>query len=85
MKDTYELFNLVGKNMKIIRNDLIKKSQEEMAEDTGISRGFLSRVESPNVDTGISLDTLFLIAQKYDFDIRKFFDGYEELMNKKND
>lgn len=85
MKDTYELFNLVGKNMKIIRNDLIKKSQEEMAEDTGISRGFLSRVESPNVDTGISLDTLFLIAQKYDFDIRNFFDGYEELMDKKSE
>ena len=84
MKDTYELFNLIGKNMKTIRNDLIKKSQEDMAEDTGLSRGFLSRIESPNVDTGISLDTLFLIAQHYNFDIRNFFDGYEELMVKKD-
>ena len=84
MKDTYELFNLIGKNMKTIRNDLIKKSQEDMAEDTGLSRGFLSRIESPNVDAGISLDTLFLIAQHYTFDIRKFFDGYEELMVKKD-
>ena len=83
MKDTYELFNLIGKNMKSIRNDLIKKSQEKMAEDTDMSRGFISRIESPNVDAGISLDTLFFIAQKYNFDIRKFFDGYEELMDKK--
>lgn len=85
MKDTYELFNLIGKNMKSIRNDLIKKSQEKMAEDTDMSRGFISRIESPNIDAGISLDTLFFIAQKYNFDIRKFFDGYEDLMDKKND
>lgn len=80
MKTTYELFDLIGKNMKTIRTDVIKKSQEEMAEDTNISRGFISRIESPNIDTGISLDTLFFIAQKYNFDIREFFKGYEELM-----
>lgn len=80
MKTTYELFDLIGKNMKAIRTDVIKKSQEEMAEDTNISRGFISRIESPNIDTGISLDTLFFIAQKYNFDIREFFKGYEELM-----
>lgn len=85
MKDAYELFSLIGKNMKSIRNELIKKSQEQMAEETDLSRGFLSRIESPNVDAGISLDTLFYIAQKYNFDIRKFFDGYENLMDKKND
>jgi len=84
MRDTYELFNLIGKNMKSIRNDLIGKSQEKMAEDTDLSRGFLSRIESPNIDAGISLDTLFFIAQKYNFDIRKFFDGYEDLMDEKN-
>ena len=56
-----------------------------MAEDTDMSRGFLSRIESPNIDAGISLDTLFFIAQKYNFDIRKFFGGYEDLMDKKND
>ena len=85
MRDTYELFNLIGKNMKSIRNDLIGKSQEKMAEDTDLSRGCLSRIESPNIDAGISLDTLFFIAQKYNFDIRKFFDGYEDLMDEKND
>lgn len=81
MKNTYELFALIGRNMKSIRTDIIGKSQEKLAEETDMSRSFISQVESPNVDVGISLDTLFLFAQKYNFDIRKFFDGYEELMD----
>lgn len=87
MRNAYELFSLIGKNMKSIRKEIIGKSQEKMAEDTDMSRSFISHVESPNVDTGISLDTLFYLSQKYNFDIRKFFDGYEELMdnNEEND
>ena len=85
MKNTYELFTLIGKNMKSIRKDIIGKSQEKMAEDTDMSRSFISHIESPNVDTGISLDTLFFLAQKYNFDIRKFFDGYEKLMDNNKD
>lgn len=85
MKNTYDLFNLIGKNMKYIRKEIIGKSQEKVAEDTDISRSFLSHVESPNVDKGISLDTLFLLAQKYNFDIREFFRGYETLMNNEKD
>lgn len=81
MRSAYELFSLIGKNMKSIRKEIIGKSQEKMAEDADISRSFISHVESPNVDTGISLDTLFYLSQKYHFDIRKFFDGYEELMD----
>ena len=67
--------------MKTIRTEIIGKSQEKMAEEIDMSRSFLSQIESPNVEVGISLDTLFYIAQKYNFDIRKFFDGYEELMS----
>lgn len=87
MRNAYELFSLIGKNMKSIRKEIIGKSQEKMAEDTDMSRSFISHIESPNVDTGISLDTLFYLSQKYNFDIRKFFDGYEELMdnNEEND
>ena len=66
--------------MKYIRTNIIGKSQEKMAEEINMSRSFISQIESPNVDTGISLDTLFYIAQKYNFDIRTFFDGYEKLM-----
>ena len=85
MKSTYELFDLIGKNMKIIRKEIIGKSQEKMAEDTDMSRSFISHIESPNVDTGISIDTLFFLAQKYNFDIRLFFDGYEELMKEEKE
>ncbi len=85
MKSTYELFDLIGKNMKTIRKEIIGKSQEKMAEDTDMSRSFISHIESPNVDTGISIDTLFFLAQKYNFDIRLFFDGYEELMKEEKE
>ena len=84
MKDVYDLFNLIGKNLKSIRKEIIGKSQEKMADETDMSRGFISRIESPNIDAGISLDTLFYLAQKYNFDIRRFFDGYEELMVQSN-
>lgn len=50
-----------------------------------MSRSFISHIESPNIDIGISLDTLFFLAQKYNFDIRNFFDGYETLMNESKD
>ena len=82
MNNIYDLFNLIGRNMKAIRTEIIGKSQEKMAEENDLSRSLISHIESPNVDTGVSLDTLFYLAQKYNFDIRKFFDGYEELMNK---
>jgi transcriptional regulator with XRE-family HTH domain len=85
LKNTYELFSLIGKNMKAIRKNIIGKSQEKMAEDIDMSRSFISHIESPNIDVGISLDTLFFLAQKYNFDIRDFFDGYETLMNENND
>ena len=85
MKNSYELFTLIGKNMKKIRKDIIRKSQEKMAEDTDMSRSFKSHIESPNVDAGISIDTLFFLAQKYNFDIRMFFDGYEQLMKEEKE
>lgn len=37
-------------------------SQEQLAERAGISIGFLSQVEAPNMATGISLATLFALA-----------------------
>lgn len=84
MKNTYELFSLIGKNFKDIRTNVIDCSQEKLAEDSDMSRSFISQLESPNVDVGVSLDTLFYFAQKYNFDIRDFFKGYENLMNDTN-
>ncbi len=83
MKNTNELFKLVGTNFKTIRKNKLGLTQEQLAEETFMSRSFISQIESSKVDVGISLDTLFFIAQKYNFDIREFFNGYETLMKKK--
>ena len=37
-------------------------SQEQLAEELGISRQHLVSIESPNMDRGISLELLFNIA-----------------------
>lgn len=37
-------------------------TQEQLAEKAGISSGFLSQVEAPNMVMGISLATLFALA-----------------------
>lgn len=38
-------------------------TQEQLAEKAGISMGFLSQVEAPNLAVGVSLTTLFSIAE----------------------
>ena len=38
-------------------------TQEQLAEKAGISLGFLSQIEAPNLSVGISLATLFSIAE----------------------
>lgn len=41
-------------------------TQEQLAERAGISPGFLSQIEAPNMATGISLATIFSIANALD-------------------
>ena len=38
-------------------------TQEQLAEKAGISLGFLGQIEAPNLSVGISLATLFSIAE----------------------
>lgn len=38
-------------------------TQEQLAERAGISAGFLSQIEAPNISVGMSLATLFSIAE----------------------
>lgn len=38
-------------------------TQEQLAEKVGISLGFLSQIEAPNMAIGISLATLFSLAE----------------------
>lgn len=37
-------------------------TQEELAEQVNLTPAFIGHIEAPNVDKGISLDTLFSIA-----------------------
>lgn len=41
-------------------------TQEQLAERAGISLGFLSQVEAPNMVMGVSLTTLFSLADALD-------------------
>ena len=81
MQDIYDFYNLIGQNIKRIRKEH-HESQEVFAEKLDMSRGFISQIES-SVKTGISLDTLYAISQKYDIDIRELFQGYEQFMKEK--
>lgn len=64
-----------GKNTEKYRDELIAlgvrigymrrmkgMTQEQLAEKAGISLGFLSQIEAPNMVMNISLPTLFSIA-----------------------
>ncbi len=77
--DIYDLYGLIGGNLKKIRKE-IHKTQEELAEDIDMTRGFISHLESPRIDKGVSIDTLFEIAMAYNIDIRRFFEGYEQFL-----
>ena len=47
-------------------------TQQQLAERAGISLGFLSQVEAPNMAMGVSLTTLFSIADALDTPVYKF-------------
>lgn len=79
MINSNELYRLIGKNLSNLRREYSIGTQQKLAEDTGLSRSFISQIEGPNVDKGFSIDTLFLISQTYKIDIRRFFDNYETL------
>jgi len=71
-----EFYNLIGKNIKRIRIEH-GDSQEKLAEKIGMSRTFISYLESEKTTVGVSLDTIFLIADLYKVHINEFFEGFE--------
>ena len=52
----------IGEFLKQLRKEK-NMTQEQLAEKAGISVGFLSQVEAPNMSVGISLATLFAISE----------------------
>ena len=60
MENIDEFYKTIGKNIKKVRLNA-RETQEEFAEKLDMSRGFISQLESPNLNVGVSLDTLFII------------------------
>lgn len=49
-------------------------SQEQLAERAGISIGFLSQIEAPNMAVGLSLATIFAIADALEIPASKLLE-----------
>lgn len=70
--EKYEnIYNVVGKNIKKYRK-LKGWKQKELAEKTMLSDSLIAKMESITYQT-ISLDTLELIANTLEVDIKNFF------------
>jgi transcriptional regulator with XRE-family HTH domain len=51
-------------------------TQQQLADKIGISKSYLSKIESPNTIKSFSLDVLFSISDELDINITDFFEGY---------
>ena len=47
-------------------------TQEQLAEQVGLTPAFIGHVEAPNIQKAISMDTLFDIAEVLDIPVHKF-------------
>ena len=72
-KDSNYIYYLVGKNIKKYRK-IKGYTQQELADKIGYSVGFISNIESKSYLQTFSLDTLYLISQKLDINIKQLFD-----------
>ena len=72
MKDIYaDKYLQLGLKIAYYRK-LRGLTQEMLAEQIGVSAGFIGHVEAPNINKAISLDTLFDIAAALDVPPQKF-------------
>ena len=72
-KDSNYIYYLVGKNIKKYRK-IKGYTQQELAGKIGYTVGFISNIESKSYLQTFSLDTLYLISQKLDINIKQLFD-----------
>ena len=72
-KDSNYIYYLVGKNIKKYRK-IKGYTQQELADKIGYSVGFISNIESKSYLQTFSLDTLYLISQKLNINIKQLFD-----------
>lgn len=71
-KDDSELFHIIGKNIQYFRKKA-NLTQCQLAETTGISLSYLSKIEASNCDKSISISVLNQIANCLNIDIIDFF------------
>ena len=67
-----EKYRRVGLNIALQRK-LKSISQLELAEKVGISRTHISNIEAPNMDTNISLEVIFNIADVLEIPVSSIF------------
>ena len=78
MKDIYkEQYRQIGLKIAYYRK-LRGLTQEELAEQVGVTPAFICHLEAPNISKALSLDTLFDIAAALDVPPYKFlyFDDF---------
>lgn len=72
MKQTYaEKYRQIGLKIAYYRR-LRSLTQEELAEQVGLTPAFIGHLEAPNITKALSLDTLFEIAEVLDVSPHKF-------------
>lgn len=74
MKSIYaENYRQIGLKIAYYRK-LRGLTQEELAEQVGLTPAFIGHLEAPNISKALSLDTLFDIASALDVNPQKFLD-----------
>ena len=68
-----ERFLQIGLNIAFYRK-MKGLTQMELSEKAGISRTHMSYIEAPNMETSISIETLFGIADALDVEPYKFLE-----------
>ncbi len=71
-----DIYNIVGQNIKKYR-ELRGYTQRSLSEALLLSESFIGKLESRTHQT-ISIDTLKLIADFLNIDIRNFFDDVDK-------
>ena len=70
-EDFRENYRLLGLKIAYYRR-LRSLTQEELAEQVGLTPAFIGHLEAPNITKALSLDTLFEIAEVLDVSPHKF-------------
>lgn len=53
-------------------------TQQQLADEIGISKSYLSKIESPNTTKAFSLDVLFLVAEALEVSVIDFLNNIDK-------